>query len=97
MNQTPDPQMGAFFKVNQWNKNSVEQLKTELLKAIAEDPEISNASNIGLDLEAGIAKVERVRLVGSVGSEAERQRARRIVEVNTREELEVENELAVNE
>ncbi|MFW5684808.1 MAG: hypothetical protein ACOCVK_02645 [bacterium] len=96
MNQNTDPRVGAFFKINRWNQNSIEQLKTELLSAIQEDPEIKDASNIGLEMETDIRKVDRIKLVGSVGSESERQRARRIVEVNTHDEVEVENELGVS-
>ena len=95
MDHTHEPQVGAFFKINRWNTNSLEQLKTELLEAIAEDPRIGDATNIGMEFDTPASKVERIRLVGRVESEAERQRARRIVEVNTHDEVVVENELAV--
>lgn len=95
MSYPQGPQIGAFFKINRWNTNSIEQLRTELLKAMAEDPQITDATNIGLELETATNKVERIELVGSVKSEPERQRAARIVEVNTHEEVVVENELAV--
>jgi len=96
MLQGNDPRVGAFFKINRWNQNSIEQLKTELLKAIAEDPEIRDASNVGLELETrGGNQVQLIRLIGSVGSEAGRQRAARIVAVNTIDEVTVENDLTI--
>ncbi len=96
MLQGNDPRVGAFFKINRWNQNSLEQLKTELLKAISEDPEIRDASNVGLELETyGKSQVQLIRLIGSVDNEAERQRAARIVAVNTIDEVTVENDLTI--
>ncbi|MFW6312635.1 MAG: hypothetical protein ACOC2N_01975 [Spirochaetota bacterium] len=98
MLQGNDPRVGAFFKINRWNQNSLEQLKTELLKAISEDPEIRDATNVGLELEThGQPQVQLIRLIGSVGSEAERQRAARIVAVNTIDEVTVENDLKISD
>ena len=96
MLQGSDPRVGAFFKINRWNENSLEQLKTELLKAIAQDPQVGDASNVGLELEThGSNSVRFIRLIGSVASEPDRARAARIVQVNTADEVDVANELEV--
>lgn len=95
MQHAKEPTVGAFFKVRRWNENSLEQLKTELLKAIEEDPQIDDASAVGLELETGGNKVGAIRIVGTVSSDDERTRAGRIVGVNTHDEVEVKNELAV--
>ena len=93
MQPTNDPRVGAFFKINRWNRNSAEQLKTELLKALTDDPEIRDASKIGLEVETSGSEVTGMRLSGTVSSEHERQRARRVIEVNTHDEVEVKNDL----
>ena len=92
---TNEPQIGAFFKIHRWNENSIEQLKTELLKALSQDPEITDASNVGMEIESVGNEVRTIRLIGSVGSDDERTRASRLVEVNTHDEVDVKNELVV--
>jgi hypothetical protein len=89
------PTINAHFALLRWNQNSLEQLKTELLKAITEDPQISDPSNIGLDIEADGNTVTHITVVGTVKSELDRQRAQQIVEVNTQDEVSVKNELSV--
>ena len=93
MEKRHEPQVGAHFKVNRWNENSLEQLKTELLKEIARDEHIDDASGVDLELETEGTEVTRITLVGSVGSPVEAARAARIVETNTHDEVTVVNEL----
>ncbi|MFP4114139.1 MAG: hypothetical protein ACOC2Y_04930 [Spirochaetota bacterium] len=93
--QSHEPQIGPFFKVRRWNENSVEQLKTELLKAIAQDPEIGDASNMGLEIGTAGNEVKSIRLIGAADSGDDRDRAARIVAVNTADEVEVKNDLVV--
>jgi hypothetical protein len=95
MEKRHEPQIGAWFKVNRWNENSLEQLKTELDKAVADDPHITDATKVELRLESAGNKVDRIRLVGTASSREEAERAVRIVETNTHDEVAVENELAV--
>ena len=92
---TNDPQMEPHFKVNRWNENTIEQIKTELIKAISGDPQISDPSGIGLEVHTTEKGVDRIRLVGSAKDDGERQRAARVVVVNTRDEVVVQNELTV--
>ena len=95
MQNVHEPQVGAFFKISRWNENSIEQLKTELLKALAQDPYISDASRIGLEVQTAGNEVRGMRVIGTVPTEDERTRAARIIEVNTHDEVAVKNELAV--
>lgn len=94
MEKRHEPQVGAHFKVNRWNENSLEQLKTELLEEIARDEYIDDASGIDLELVTDGTEVTRIRLTGTAGSVVEAARAARIVETNTHDEVEVLNELA---
>lgn len=89
------PAVSSHFAVMRWNENSAEQLKRELLKAIVEDPEIDDSTNIGLDITHEKDKVSEIAIVGAVSSERDRQRAQRIVEVNTHDEVAIRNELKV--
>jgi hypothetical protein len=93
MEKRHEPQVGAHFKVNRWNENSLEQLKTELLKEISRDEHIADASGIDLELATEGNEVTRIRLTGTVGTVVEAARAARIVEANTHDEVEVQNDL----
>lgn len=93
MEKRNEPQVGAHFKVNRWNENSLEQLKTELMKEISQDEDIADASEVDLELATEGNEVTRIRLTGTVGTVVEAARAARIVETNTHDEVEVENEL----
>lgn len=93
MEKRHEPQVGAHFKVNRWNENSLEQLKTELLKEISRDDYIADASEVDLDIETTGNEVSRIRLTGTVGTVVEAARAARIVEANTHDEVQVDNEL----
>lgn len=95
MERMNDPQIGAFFKVHRWNENSLEQLRTGLLNAIRDDPDIGEDARISLEPEREGNVVTTVRLTGTVRHESERQRAARIVTVNTHNEVAVENDLTV--
>lgn len=95
MQRMNDPQIGAFFKIHRWNENSLEQLRTELLSALSHDPDIGDDAEIDLHTEGSGNVVTTVRLTGAVASERERQRAAKVVLVNTHNEVAVENELAV--
>lgn len=95
MAATNDPQMEPYFKINRWNQNSVEQIKTELIKAICGDSGISDASSIDLEIHTSGTEIDYIRIVGSVQDVTELQRAARIVAVNTRDEVVVQNDLTV--
>ena len=93
MAATNEPRMEPHFKINRWNENTVDQIRTELRNAISGDSGIADASSIDLEVVTSGAEVERIRLVGSVRTEDERHRAARIVSVNTHDEVTVQNDL----
>jgi hypothetical protein len=91
----PKPQLGARFKKNRWNENSLEQLKKELEEEIHADSGVSADSAVIVRPEASGNHVTRIAIEGHVQNETERQRVREIVAINTFEEVEVDNELVI--
>jgi hypothetical protein len=78
-----------------WDLADRKELREELQKAIIDDPEVENKADISVYLETEGTKVSEIHIIGSVGSEKEKQRVAEIVSVNTRNEVEVINELLV--
>ncbi len=91
------PQISAEFKARRWNENSIEQLKKELEETIANDPHVSSDSSVMIDPEASGNEIHKVTLRGHVQNDAERQRIRQIVGVNTHDEVEVQNEIEIKQ
>lgn len=89
------PELFGFFALNQWNTAKPDELKRELMNAIAQDPEVTDVTNIGVEpvLEGG--KVASIRLNGKTGSRKDAERAAQIVHVNTKDEVDVINEIVV--
>ncbi|MFP4377280.1 MAG: hypothetical protein ACLFP4_09565 [Spirochaetales bacterium] len=91
------PQLSAEFKARRWNENSVEQLKKELEETIANDPHVSSESAVIVHPEASGNEVKKVTLQGHVQNDAERQRVRQIVGVNTHDEIHIENDVMIKQ
>ena len=93
---TGQPGLFGFFALNEWNKAKPDELKKELTNAIAQDPEVTDASNIGVEPVLDGGKVVAIRLNGKAGSRKEAERAEQIVHVNTKDGVDVVNELVVD-
>jgi hypothetical protein len=89
------PLLSPYFVGRRWDLANQAELRRELEKAITEDPEIDSKTTISVVPEEKGSKITAIHLNGTVGSDREKERAQQIVSVNTREEVEVVNELVV--
>ncbi|MFW5711634.1 MAG: hypothetical protein ACOCXF_02360 [bacterium] len=89
--------MTEFFKNTPIKNLSLDDVSNNLQEAIIEDPELSDSTNISVKArdESG-SKEPVIHLIGKVKSEADKARAQEIIEKNTRSEIKVVNELAVD-
>ena len=86
--------MTEFFKKTQIKDLSLGDISNNLQEAIIEDPELTDTTNISVKAEDTRGSKEPViRLIGKVNSEADK--AREIIEKNTRNEMKVANELVL--
>lgn len=96
MNEQLYPTLSPFFETNMWSTTTASRLREELMKAIAQDPEITKKDNISVVIEDQTPKeIKEIGLVGEVADENERRRAEQIVQVNTKNEVPVNNQLHV--
>jgi len=95
MSNFQQPVVSPYFVVRPWNLANEAELRDELQKAIVEDPEIQSKADISVDTVTNGAKVSEIHLIGAVASEKEKERAKEIVTVNTRNEVKIVNELVL--
>mgnify|MGYP006298369897 CR=1 FL=1 len=96
MSSFQQPPISPYFLAHAWHLADHKELREELQKAIFDDPEIESKGNISVNLETEGSKITEIHLLGSVGSDREKQRAEEIMSVNTKNEVKIVNELAVS-
>lgn len=89
------PPVAPYFAANAWNVTDTKDLRKELQKAIVQDPEIQHKADVSVDVRTDRAKVTEIHLIGSAGSDREKERAEQVVAVNTRDEVKIVNELVL--
>jgi osmotically-inducible protein OsmY len=93
-NPTP-PALAHAFLTRPWNKMNSNELRSNLVQAFAEDPEIQDASNIAVNIKGDVGSDTTVELVGKVKSQLDASRAEQIVRVNTGGEAAIRNDLVI--
>lgn len=82
------------FKKLDLKKVDAEELQKELQSALDEDPLITDASNISVNINREDNK-PHLTLIGKVSDEREKLRAQEILEENTKDNATISNELLV--
>ncbi len=73
-----------------------EELEKNLMQALIDDPEIGDSTNITVNFDPfANSKKGKIELLGKVESELDKNRAEEIAKVNTKDEVEVLNNLNV--
>ena len=92
------PPMAPIFISQGWRDMSTQNLEKYLIEALTDDPEISDATKISVKYTEPLSgKDGEIEILGKVASEEERERAFEIVKVNTKEEINIKNNLVVGE
>ncbi|MCF7949727.1 MAG: hypothetical protein K9M94_14150 [Spirochaetia bacterium] len=88
--------MTEFFKNTKIKDLTLDEISNNLQEAIIEDPELSDTTNIAVKAKnESDSKEPVIHLIGKVASEADRARAKEIIEKNTSNSIKVANELAI--
>ncbi|AHC14966.1 BON domain-containing protein [Salinispira pacifica] len=97
--ETAPPGIFAAFSATRWDEMEKKDLEKYLQQAIIDDPQVSrdSSSNISIDFRPDEGNGGGIHLIGKVKDQAELQRAGEIVKVNTRDEVQIHNELKVSE
>ena len=96
MYQHSTPGVMPFFMNEGWKTVGVKEIKKELQAAITQDPEIQSKASISVDVVLKGVGGKEVHLIGSVADDREKHRAREIVQVNTKDEVDIVDELTVS-
>ena len=76
-------------------KSATPDFEKVVQEAIIHDPIIEDSDNVSVSLKKkGLGK-EEIHLIGKVGTEKQKQRARELAESNTTDKIEVINEIVV--
>jgi hypothetical protein len=95
-NIRPPVVITKFFKERDLFGLSLDEIEQKLMDAVIEDPELEDTTNISIDIEdKGAFKEHLVHIIGKVKTKDDKDRVQEIVEKNTRKELKISNELAV--
>ena len=90
------PATARAFQEKPWNSMTKHELQQGLIQAFIDDPEITSNANISAVVEEENMKgPQRIKLLGTVDSEKEIERAKTLAQLNTRNEVEITNELTV--
>lgn len=93
--QIPPMAAQAFLKTT-WNAMEKEELEKNLMQALIDDPEIGDSTNITVNFDPfANSNKGKIELLGKVDSELDKNRAEEIAKVNTKNEVEILNNLNV--